>query len=82
MIEWEYMHVEVFNHRVIKIDNEMVADTKYKDMAYKVDAYNLELVASDFLREAGHEGWEVAGMCSASEDGKNWRMILKRSISE
>jgi hypothetical protein len=82
MSKWEYMYVESFTHRIIKIDNKMLADTKYKDSAHRIDAYNLELAASEFLTEVGRKGWEVAGMCDASEDGKSWRMILKRSIPE
>lgn len=82
MIKWEYMYVESFNHRVIKINNKMVQDTAYIDIASKVGGNNLELIVNEFLGAVGHRGWEVSGICDASEDGKSWRMILKRPISE
>lgn len=82
MIEWEYMHVEAFHNRVIKVNNSPVGDTSYKDIATKINFNNYELIMNDFLEAVGHSGWEVAGMCSASDDGKSWRIILKRTVPE
>ncbi|MFC1925747.1 hypothetical protein ACFLW2_03505 [Chloroflexota bacterium] len=82
MIKWEYLYVGAFQHRVGKINNKAVRETEYQDLIRRVEGGKEELQASDFLTRAGLEGWEVVGMCPASQTAENWRMILKRPVSE
>jgi hypothetical protein len=35
---------------------------------------------SKFLEKSGQEGWEVVGICPASESAGHWRFRMKRSI--
>jgi len=36
---------------------------------------------SQFLSKMGQDGWEVVGICPASEHAGRWRIILKRPIA-
>jgi hypothetical protein len=77
MTKWEYMYVQVIDNNIQFINEQIVGE--YKGF---FEGFAGRPQISKFLEKSGQEGWEVVGICPASEVAGRWRLILKRPISE
>ncbi len=75
MVKWEYMYIQVLDNKIQYINEQLLGE--YKGFW---EGFSGQPQMSKFLESSGQEGWEVVGLCPASEGAGRWRLILKRPI--
>lgn len=75
MVKWEYLYVEAERDEVARINGKMVGEFKGFFMTITGRPTMIE-----FLEKSGQDGWEVVGMCPATEMATQWRLVLKRPL--
>ncbi len=64
MPQWEYHYILAFNTEIYQINDQLVQRKSHPLM--------------DYLNQLGKDGWEMVGICTASESGNYWRLLFKR----
>jgi len=76
MTKWEYMYAKAEDDKILEVNGAEVG-------AFAgVPIGGAERPGiSEFLGKSGQEGWEVVGICPASESASFWRLVLKRPLA-
>ncbi|MBN1537837.1 MAG: hypothetical protein JW908_13955 [Anaerolineales bacterium] len=67
MAQWEYHYILAFNTEIDQINDQLVQRKMHPLFEY--------------INQCGEEGWEMVGICPASESGNYWRILFKREKS-
>ncbi|MBI4762813.1 MAG: hypothetical protein ACOYYF_16015 [Chloroflexota bacterium] len=79
MTKWEYMYAKAYKEKIEEINGKDVG--VFKPQGFLGGIMEGQPEVSEFLEKSGQDGWEVVGICPASEGASYWRLILKRPIS-
>ncbi len=64
MTQWEYHYILAFNTEIDQINDQLVQRKTHPLMEH--------------LNQLGIDGWEMIGICPASDSGNYWRLLFKR----
>lgn len=76
MTKWEYMYAKAEDDKILETNGVEVGTPQGTPLG-SVERQSV----SKFLEESGQAGWELVGICPASESASFWRLVLKRPIA-